>query len=88
MAFVMVATILSPSYSKASEYSNYVKHSESTFVEDGKTYKVEEDLIARGDKIKTTSQNVGKYYTRYYGDFYTTSGEYITSLHLSKRGYN
>lgn len=51
----MVATILSPSYAQASEYSDYIKHSEATFVENGKRYKVEEDLISRGDKIKTTS---------------------------------
>ena len=56
MAFVMVATILSPSYAQASEYSDYVKHNETTFVENGKTYKVEEDLMSRGDKIKTTSK--------------------------------
>lgn len=55
MSFVMVATILSPCYAQASEYSDYVKHSEATFVENGKKYKVEEDLISRGDKIKTTS---------------------------------
>lgn len=28
----------------------------------------------------------GKHYIRFYGDFYTTDGEYITSLHWSKRG--
>lgn len=65
MTFVMVATILSPNYAQASDYSNYAKHSESTFIEDGKTYKVEEDLMSSGDKIKTISK------------FFTTGGMLI-----------
>lgn len=65
MAFLMVATTLFPSYAQATEYSNYVKHNESTFLENGKTYKVEEDLTSKGDEIKTVSR------------FFTTEGELI-----------
>ncbi|MGO1581168.1 MAG: hypothetical protein ACTHWZ_07155 [Peptoniphilaceae bacterium] len=55
LAVIMTATIFPPSYTQAVEFSNYTKHHESTFVEDGKTYKVEEDLTLIGDKIKTVS---------------------------------
>lgn len=36
--------------------------------------------------VYSSPYRVGRRYTRFYGDFYTTDGEYITSLHWSKRG--
>ncbi|OLR65376.1 hypothetical protein BIV18_07565 [Peptoniphilus porci] len=38
--------------------------------------------------VYSSPYRTGKHYTRFYGDFYTTDGEYITSLHWSKRGYH
>ena len=38
--------------------------------------------------VYSSPYRVGRHYTRFYGDFYTTDGEYITSLHWSKRGYH
>lgn len=38
--------------------------------------------------VYSSPYRTGKHYTRFYGDFYTNDGEYITSLHWSKRGYH
>lgn len=55
LVFVMVSANLPQSYAQAIDYSNYTKHYKSTFVADGKTYKVEEDLATIGEEIRIVS---------------------------------
>lgn len=56
LACVMLAILLDPCYAEAGISSTYTKHNESTILEDGKIYKVEEDLEETGDEIKTVSR--------------------------------
>ena len=57
-----------------------VRHKKPTY-ESGEAHKKSVDVYS-------SPYRVGRHYTRFYGDFYTTDGEYITSLHWSKRGYH
>lgn len=56
---------MSSSYAESVDFSDYNKHNESIFIENGKTYKVKEDLVSKEKEIKKVSQ------------FFNTKGELL-----------